>query len=40
MGAGIAVTGVLLVHIVFRGPERTASAAADETDATEAVAAQ
>jgi hypothetical protein len=40
MGAGVAVMGVVLVHIAFRGPERTPSAAADETDATEAVAAQ
>ncbi|MGC2999290.1 MFS transporter [Streptomyces sp. G35A] len=40
MWAGVAVMGVLLVHIAFRGPGRTASAAADETDATEAVAAQ
>ncbi|MFI6507625.1 MFS transporter [Streptosporangium sp. NPDC050855] len=37
MWAGVAVMGVLLVHVAFRGPANTAPAVADE--ATEAVAA-
>lgn len=38
MWAGAVIMGVLFVHIVFRGPGNTPSAATDETDSTEAVA--
>ncbi|MCX2182718.1 MFS transporter [Streptomyces sp. SKN60] len=37
MWAGVAVMGALLVHVVFRGPERRTPAASDETEATEAL---
>jgi EmrB/QacA subfamily drug resistance transporter len=40
MWAGVAVMGVLFVYIAFRGPDNTAPALADETEATEAVAAR
>ncbi|MFF4470362.1 MFS transporter [Streptomyces sp. NPDC001599] len=37
MWAGVAVMGVLFVHIALRGPARTAPAVADEAEATEAL---
>ncbi|MBN6052387.1 MFS transporter, partial [Nonomuraea sp. RK-328] len=40
MWAGVAVMGVLLVYIAFRGPAHRAPAVADDTEATEAAAAR
>ncbi|MES4908592.1 MULTISPECIES: MFS transporter [unclassified Streptomyces] len=40
MWAGVAVMGVLFVYIAFRGPKNTDPAVTNETEATEAVAAQ
>ncbi|MFI7132775.1 MFS transporter [Nonomuraea sp. NPDC050153] len=40
MWAGVAVMGVLFVYIAFRGPKNTPPAVADETEASEAVAAR
>ncbi|SEL04823.1 MFS transporter [Nonomuraea pusilla] len=40
MWAGVAVMGVLLVYVAFRGPKDSASTTADETETAETVAAR